>query len=130
MWRVDAPAVLRGARVLAEVAQVAAAGYDVGVVDRFEQHGDAGRLVLAVAVHRHQHVVVVIQRVVERRDQGRPVAAVLRVRHDMQARLGASSRGGAVGRAVVDDEDVGAVSADLGEDAMDVRSPRCRPESR
>ena len=50
---VDVATVLRRQGILTEVAQVAAAGYDVGVVDRLQKHRDARRLVLAVAVHRH-----------------------------------------------------------------------------
>ena len=49
------------------------------VVDGLEQHRDAGGFVLPVAVHGDEHVVIVHSGEVERRDQGRAVAAVPRV---------------------------------------------------
>src|SRR5262249_49191277 len=52
---VNPAAVLRRRRVLAEVAQVAAAGDDVGVVNGFQQYRDAGRLVAGVANPSHTH---------------------------------------------------------------------------
>ena len=110
---VDELAVGRGRGVLAEVAEVAAARDDVAVVDRFEQHRDAGRLVLAVAVHRDQYVVAAVQGEGECRHQGGPVPAVVWVVDPQEPRLSVEQPGGAVGGPVVDDEDFRAVPPNL-----------------
>src|SRR5207247_2579072 len=107
-------------RVLPEIAEVTAAGDQVRVVDRFQEHGDATRLVLAVTVHRHKHVVATLRREIEGRNQGGPVAAVLLVRDEVNARFRGQQIAGAVGRAVVDDEDFRAVAADLAKDVLQI----------
>src|SRR5262249_13414742 len=52
--------------------------------------------------------------------QGGPVAAVLRMGDDPQARLTSQQRGRAIGRTVVDDEDFRASAAHLAQHAPDV----------
>src|SRR5262249_4862709 len=95
-------------------------GDDVGVVDGLQEDGDTGRLVLAVAVHRHQHVHAALHGVSERGDQGSAVAAVVRVGDDRQVGPAGEQFAGAGGRAVVDDEDLGAVAADLVQHGVEV----------
>ena len=120
MIGVDRPPVGRGRRVLAEVAQVSAAGDDVGVVDRFQQDGDAGRLVLAVAVHGDQHVEVAGQEMLKRGGDGCAVAAVRAVGDDPQVEFKSSRSGVCVGGSVVHDQDVGRETANLLEDGPKV----------
>ena len=87
------PAVLRRQGVLAEVAQVAAAGHDVGVVDRLQQHGmrdgscwPSQSIVTSTSKSCRQGVV-------ERGDEGGPVAAVLRMGDDVDAVLAGQQSG-------------------------------------
>ena len=72
-----------------------------------DEHFDPLRLVLAVAIDRHEHVVMETDGVVERRFERRAIAAVFRVADDKYVVAGRQEFGGAVGRAVVDDQYVG-----------------------
>src|SRR5262249_52969222 len=96
------------------------ARHDVRIVDRLQQHRNAGRLVLAVAVHRHQHIDLLVDGVGKRGDQGGTVTAVLRMRDDGEILLPCQQLGGAIGPAVVDNQDAGRVTADLGENVFEV----------
>jgi hypothetical protein len=87
---------------------------------RYQEHRDAGRLVLAVAVHRHQHLVLLLDGEPERADDRRPVSAVGRVGDAEQLRLGVEQLRGVVGGPVVHDEDARRVPPGLGEDRGDV----------
>src|SRR5690606_199532 len=83
---------------------------------------DAERLVLAVAIDRHQHVVAVSLGVVEGRLESRAVAAVLLVPDEMDVLERIEHFGRAVGRAVVDEQDVRTVLTNLFDHALDVAS--------
>ena len=76
---------------------------------RLDQPRDQLRLVLAVAVDRHQHVVAAPDREVEGRHQGRPVAQVPRVVDQMDVVPPGQQFRSAVGRAVVDHQHLLAV---------------------
>src|SRR5262249_28280204 len=77
-------------------------------------------LVLAVAVHRDEHLELrMLAHVRERRDQGRAVAAVLRMRDHPQVILPGENLAGTIGRAIVDDEDVAAKAPHLTQNALD-----------
>ena len=87
---------------------------------RFEQDGNARRLVLAVAVHGDQRVVAVGTGEGERRDQGRAVAAIAVVIDAMDARFGREEVAGTIGRAVIDHEDFRAGTPSRGDDRAGV----------
>lgn len=75
--------------------------------------------VLAIAIDRHQHVVVVSERELERA-AGSTVALVLLVPHDLNVAASRQPLASAVGRTIVDDQHVGAVAQYLVEYAIDV----------
>src|SRR5439155_9230762 len=80
-------AVLGRRGVLVKIAQIPAAGDDVGaLVQSFQQDANAVRLMLAVAVHGDQYVDGMSERVTKSGNQGRSVAAVGRVRENTQGR--------------------------------------------
>ena len=89
-------------------------------MNRFEQNGDARWLVLPIAVHRHQHIVTMLHGVLERRDEGGPIASVLRMRDDRQVAFLGEDFSRAVGRAVVDHEQLGTGATHFLEDVRQV----------
>src|SRR5205807_7330833 len=117
---IDLLPVLGGQGVLPEVAKIAATRDNVGIVDRFEQHGNARGLVLAVAIHRNQNVNAPLQRIGERRDECCAITPVLGVRNNLNISLLGQECRGAVGGAVVNDEDVRCMTTDFAEDVLDV----------
>ena len=82
------------------------------------------RVVLAVAVDLHGELVAVLERVAEAGLDGAADAEVERQAEDVRARRG-GDRGGAVGRAVVDDDDLEARVE--GADLVDHAAPRSPP---
>ncbi len=121
-------AAVRGGLVGGGVGEdVAGAGDDVGgvgsgegVLDVADEVGDAGGFVLFVAVHGEDPVIMMGGGKVEGVDEGLAVAAVDGVGEGADIFDGAEELGGAVGGAVVDDEDGVAVLLDFGEDGDDV----------
>ena len=79
---------------------------------------------LAVAVDRHQAVEVAGERFAEGRRQGRTIATVVRMAHHPDVPLTLEAVGKeprrAVGRAIVDHEDVGRETENLVEDLLDL----------
>lgn len=118
---VDLAAVGRRRIAAAGGVEIAAAGEDIGVVffDGFVEVGEAGGLVLLVAVHGDEPVVLVALGPAEGVADGAAVAEVGAVADDVDG-LFSEEGGGFVGRTVVDDEDVVGVVADAAEDGGDV----------
>ena len=119
---VHPPTLLRGAAVAGELGQVAAAGYDVGAARGGHQLRDPFRLMLAIAVDRHQHAVSVANRVVERAFQSGAVPAVLAVSDNADILASGKHLGSAVRRSVVDNQHMATIAERLIEDFADVGS--------
>src|SRR5579875_201903 len=76
---------------------------------------------LTVAIHRYQHLDVLLPGIGKGRDQGSTVTAIDGMREDFQARQTCQNVGGAISGAVVDDQNARAVTTDLLNDALNVR---------
>lgn len=110
---IDALPLRRSVIVLAEVAQIAAAGHHVHTAECLQEDRNAGRLVLAVAIHGDQHVKIVIERVLKRRDKGGAVALVVAVRDDAQPRFLGEQLAGTIRGPVVYHQHIRTVAADF-----------------
>ena len=75
---------------------------------------------LTVAIERDQAVVSVLERIREHAFQGRSVTAIGLVAQDLDRFEGPQEFRRAVGRAVIDDEQIASVLQDLGHDRLDV----------
>ena len=75
---------------------------------------------LAVAIERDEPVVAAIDGRPERIPQAGPIALVAFVPNRPDCGEGAEQFGRAVGRSVIDDQDVAGVPEDLGEDRLEV----------
>ena len=115
--------IRRGKRgAVGALAREARADRDVRVAGdhRLEQGAELARVVLAVAVDLDGDVEVMLGRILDARLNGGADAEVVRqAEHGCAGRAG--ELGGAVGRAVVDDDDleVGVEVPDLGDDLRD-----------
>ncbi len=69
----------------------------VALVDLREERADVGRIVLQVAVHRHEHLAA---RLLDAGRHGRRLAVVAAELHDAHARVAARDLGGELERAV------------------------------
>ncbi len=103
-----------------EHLQVAAPRHDVGAIEVAADLGDAGRLVLAVAIDGDQAVIPRIDRVAEGADQPGAIAAIPLVPDHPDRRERAEQVGRPVRRAVVDHQDVVGEAEDLREDRLQV----------
>ena len=119
--------------VAGELLEVSTARDDVGVRCRGNELGNHARLVLAVTVDRHQHVVSLAQGKIEGRLEGRAVTAVLRMRQHSNVASGRQHLGGAVARTIVDHQCLAAMAEYLVQDGRNmadfVINGQCRERS-
>jgi hypothetical protein len=79
------------------------------------------RLVLAVAINGYKEFVTLVHCVIECRNEGSAVAAIRFVANDANVVAPGEKFGSAIGRAIVDDQDIVRVARDFVEHRPDVR---------